>query len=60
MIKITTLIKSTKKGDVEINVLSSEIDFYLADKRFRMKNPEPETEPETEPEMDTGKGKGKD
>jgi len=47
MIKITTLIKKTKKGDVEINVPTSEVDSYLLDNRFRLK--------ET-----TAKSKGKD
>jgi len=46
MIKTTTLIKNTKKGDVEINVLTSEVENYLADERFRLK--------------ETSKNKGKD
>lgn len=36
-IKTVTLVKSTKKGDVEINVLESQVDELLKDKRFSEK-----------------------
>lgn len=36
MVKKIKLIKKTKKGDVEINVLQNDVKFLLKDKRFSL------------------------